>query len=425
MVHWKRNLLRIWIAQFLATAGFCFATPFIPFYIKEIGVRDPAQASLWVALFAAAGNLALLFSAPVWGFLSDIYGRRLMVLRATFFCGLLMPLMAFVPGVRSLVGLRFLVGLFAGTVTASQILVSSNTPMENRGFALGTLSSAVFGGRMAGTFMGGIVVDAFGYCAAFFICGMTLITAGFIVLLGVTEHFEKTTSLRRKMAGFRLRLPDFGAVWWILLLVLLMGFAVRFDAPFMPLLVETINGPNKAATWTGIIASMSAVTGIFAGPLLGWLADRSSPQKLAMWSAGLAGLLMIPQGLATDLATLAAARFGMVFFASGLMSVFQIWLAKSTPDSKRGTLFGWATSAKSCGWFLCSLAGGAVAMSLGVRWVYFCAAIVFLALVPGIAIVTALSARTRRTLDEGERGGPADRHVAERDSTRRARAQER
>lgn len=400
MVFWKRNLLRVWVAQFLATAGFCFATPFIPFYIKEIGASDPAQASMWVALFAAAGNLALLLSAPFWGFLSDIYGRRLMVLRASFVCGMLMPLMAFVPGVTSLVVLRFLVGLFAGTVTASQILVSSNTPVESRGFALGTLSSAVFGGRMAGTFMGGVVVDAFGFRAAFFTCGMTLITAGFIVLLGVSEHFERTTSLRRKMAGFRLRLPDFGAVWWILLLMLLMGFAVRFDAPFMPLLVETINGPDKAATWTGIIASMSAVTGVFAGPLLGWLADRSSPQKVAMWSAGLAGLLMIPQGLATDLITLAVARFGMVFFASGLMSVFQIWLAKSTPDSKRGMLFGWATSAKSCGWFLSSLAGGVVAMNLGVRWVYFGAAAAFIVLVPVTRAIGIRQGRRGRTSPE-------------------------
>jgi|APSaa5957512622_1039677.scaffolds.fasta_scaffold04996_6 MFS transporter, DHA1 family, multidrug resistance protein len=393
MVHWKQNLLRVWFAQFLATGGFCFATPFIPFYIREIGVSEPTQASMWVALFAAAGNLALFLSAPCWGFISDIYGRRLMVLRACFVCGMLMPLMAFVPGVESLVVIRFMVGLFAGTVTASQILVSSNTPMEKRGFALGTLSSAVFGGRMAGTFMGGIVVDAFGYRAAFFICGIMLITAGLIVLFGVTERFEKTTTLRRKMTGFKFRLPEFGEVWWILLLVMLMGFAVRFDAPFMPLLVETINGPDKAATWTGIIDSLSAITGIFAGPLLGWLADRSSPQRIAMWSAGMAGLLMIPQGLATSLVTLAVARFGMIFFASGLMSVFQIWLAKSTPDSKRGMLFGWATSVKSCGWFLCSLAGGAVAMNLGVRWVYFCAAFVFLTLVPGIRIVSRLHAQ--------------------------------
>jgi len=64
------------------------------------------------------------------------------------------------------------------------------------------------------------------------------------------------------------------------------------------------------------------------------------------------------------------------------MSVFQVWLTKSTPDNKRGMLFGWATSGKSCGWFLSSLAGGVVAMNLGVRWVYFGAAAVFILLVP-------------------------------------------
>jgi DHA1 family multidrug resistance protein-like MFS transporter len=319
-----------------------------------------------------------------------------------------MPLMAFVPGVTSLVAVRFMVGLFAGTVTASQVLISSNTPVERHGFALGVLSSAVFGGRMAGTFMGGIVVDAFGYRAAFFICGMTLVTAGMVVLFGVTERFEKTTSLRRKMGTFRFRLPDFGEAWWILLLALLMGFAVRFDAPFMPLLVEKINGPDRAATWTGIIGSLSAVTGILSGPLLGSLADRWSPHKVAMWSAGLAGLLMIPQGLAQRLGTLAAARLGMVFFASGLMSVFQVWLAKSTPDSQRGTLFGWATSAKSCGWFLCSLSGGMVAMNFGVRWVYFFAAFAFLVLVAGIALVSAHSGRRQRVLGDSEALAVAD-----------------
>ena len=85
------------------------------------------------------------------------------------------------------------------------------------------------------------------------------------MLFGVTETFQKTTSLRAKMQAFELRAPSFGATWWVLVLMLWMGFAVRFDALFMPLLVETVNGPEKAATWTGIIASLSAATGILSG----------------------------------------------------------------------------------------------------------------------------------------------------------------
>ena len=376
----------MWLSQFLSSAGFCFVFPFIPFYIAELGVKDPMMRNMWVGLFSAAGYFSLFLSSPIWGFLSDIYGRRVMILRTTFVSGLLIPLMAFVPGVGWLVFIRFLIGMFSGTVTASQILVSSNTPLARRGFAMGSLSSAVHGGHMAGMFLGGIVVDQLGYQTAFFICSLTLMAAGLLVLFGVKEEFHKTSSLRAMSKTFKFRLPDFGGVWFILLLIMLMGFAVRFDAPYLPLLVETVNGPDKAATWTGVIASLSAVAGIISGSLLGWVADRVPAPKVAVWSALLAGLLMIPQGLACSLPLLISSRLGMVFFAGGLDPVLQIWLAKSTPDAKRGMFLGWATSAKSLGWFFCSLTGGGVAMLMGVRSVYLVAAVLFLLLIPIIRV---------------------------------------
>ena len=282
MFNWKRNLCFVWLAQFLSSGGFCFAFPFIPFYIEELGVKDPVMRNMWVGLFAAAGYFTLVLSSPIWGVLSDIYGRRVMILRANFVSGLLMPLMAFVPGVGWLVFIRLLIGAFAGTVTASQILVSSNTPFRHRGFAMGSLGSAVYGGMMAGTFFGGIIVDQLGYRTAFFICGLTLIVAGFLVLFGVKEEFHKTSSLRAMIQTFKFQFPHFGAVWFILLLILLVGFATRFDTPFLPLLVEAVNGPDKAATWTGVIASLSAVAGAISGPLLGWVADRVSVPKVRM-----------------------------------------------------------------------------------------------------------------------------------------------
>jgi MFS transporter, DHA1 family, multidrug resistance protein len=389
-LNWKRNLAFAWLAQFLATVGFCFTAPFIPFYMESLGVTNPESLNMWVALFAAAGYLPFCIFAPIWGFLADIYGRRIMMLRANFVCAICMVFMAFVPSVGWLVVIRFLVGMFSGTVTASQMLVSANTPHAHRGFALGTMSSAVYGGSMGGTFLGGIIVDNFGYRNAFFACGLTLAIAGLLVIFGVKETFHKTSTIGEKLNKFQFKLPKFGTVWLILLLVLLMGFVGRFTNPYLAILVEKINGPDKAATWTGIIASISAVAGIISGSFLGWLADRTSAPKVAMWSALLAGLLLIPQGLAGTLALLMTARFGMVFFAGGLDPIFQIWLAKSTPDNKRGLFFGWASSAKSFGWFISSLSGGAVAMCLGVRWVYLFAAIMFLLLIPIIKVIMVL-----------------------------------
>ncbi|MFA7232060.1 MAG: MFS transporter [Victivallaceae bacterium] len=394
MINWKKNLLFVWMSQFLSIAGFSFTMPFIPFYLQKLGIEDPVSRNMWVAQFAAAGNLSLCLFAPFWGFLADIYGRRIMLLRANFASALLIPLMAFVPNAAVLVVLRFALGAFAGTVSAAMTLVSSNTPHEHRGFALGTLSSAVYGGAMAGTFVGGVVVDHFGYRIAFMVCGGMLLLAGLLVLVGAGEDFEKTETLREHLHGFKMRLPGFGSVWLVLGLMLIMGFARQFDAPFLPVLVEKINGPKLAASWTGFISSLTAVAGILAGSVLGWLADKISAPKVAMFSALLAGLLMIPQGAAESLKMLIFARFGMVFFAGGLDPVFQIWLAKSTPDEKRGMFFGWATSAKSFGWFLCSISSGTIAMFCGVRWVYFAAAGIFLLLIPMIKYSSAIITRS-------------------------------
>lgn len=388
-MSWKRNLFIIWMAQFLSIAGFSFSLPFIPFYFQEFGISSQSELSFWVAGFAAIGNFSFCIFSPVWGFLADIYGRRIMILRANFVCAALMPLMALVPGPASLVALRFLVGAFSGTVTASQTLVSGNTPMENRGFALGTLSSALYSGTLAGTFLGGFIVDHCGYRNAFIISGVTLLFSGFLVLFGVKETFHRHAKLTQELRRIRFKLPNFGHIWWLLLLIMLMALARQFDAPFLPVLVEKINGPDKAATWTGIIAGVSAAAGILTGSLLGWVADRTSPGKVAVWAALAAGLLMIPQGLAFSVWMLLGARFGMVFFAGGLDPVFQIWLAKSTPDAQRGMFFGWASSAKTFGWAVGALLSGLVAAWFDVRWVFIFAGVLFIALVPMIIIATA------------------------------------
>lgn len=382
MLNWKKNLFMIWISQFLSIAAFSSSLTFIPFYIQKLGVADDATRNMYVAQFTALGAISFCLMSPVWGFLADIYGRRLMLLRSNFVSALLMPLMAFVPNVGALLLLRFLVGAFSGTVTASQTLISSTTPVNNRGFALGSISSALFSGAMFGMFFGGVSVDRFGYTITFIATGALLLISGLLVLFWVEDDFQKTLTLKEKLADFKFRMPKLGSVWFILFLLLLMGFARQFDRPFLPVLVEKINGPDRAATWTGVISSITAVAGIISGSLLGWLADKTSAPYVAAWSALLAGALMLPQALAQSLALLGAARFGMIFFAGGLDPVFQIWLSKCTPDDKRGVFFGWASSAKTLGWVLAALCGGSVAMFAGVRWVFIAAGIIYLLLIP-------------------------------------------
>lgn len=385
-LNWKRNLLFVSVSQFFSIAGFAFSLPFIPFYIRDhLGVTDEAARSLWVGIFAASGNLALFLFAPFWGFIADIYGRRCMVLRANFSSALLLPLSLLAPNVLWLVICRFLIGCFAGTVSASQTLIASNTPSEKMGFAMGTISSAVGSGNLAGFVLGALVMDRYGYTTAFIASGVMLAIAGFLILFGAKENFVRTSSLQKATLGMHLALPRFGGVWLLLGLMAASAFVSAFERPFVPQMTELIVGQKGAAFWTSIVLSGSALAGIIAGAVMGRLADRTSPARVGFWATIFAGLATLPLACAQGLGMLVGARMVMAFFAAGLDPVFQIWLARCAPPDKRALFLGWGTSFRAFGWFICAAMAGGVAMLGGVRMVFFVTAGLFILLAPLIS----------------------------------------
>jgi DHA1 family multidrug resistance protein-like MFS transporter len=391
MINWKRNLVFIWLSQFLALAGFTFSMPFIPFYIQELGITDPVELKKWVAIFAAGAPLSLAVFSPIWGMLADKYGRRLMMLRANFAGAVVLTLMGLASNVHHLILLRVCQGMFTGTMTAAQTFVSVHTPKNRSGLALGALSSAVFSGAMFGSFIGGIFADAFGYRQAFYVSGILLLLGGMLVLFGAREQFIRPESdepngsepnpFRSLATQIRPSLP-------ILILIMSIAFVRQFDKPFLPILVQDIHGSIQgASSWTGSLSAVCCVAGLLAGFIIGRWADIIPPPKIGQFSSLAAAAFMVPQGLASGFPLLFASRFGMVFFAGGLDPVFQIWLSKVTPSHQRGTIFGWAATAKSIGWIIAPLASGMVASLYNIRAIYFTGAGLFLLLIPLIWFV--------------------------------------
>jgi DHA1 family multidrug resistance protein-like MFS transporter len=389
VVNWKTNLVVIWISQLLSIAGFFFALPFGPYYIQELGVHDPAKIKFWVALFGAGPPLSLAIFSPIWGTLADRYGRRLMLLRANFGGVIVLSLMGTVQSVEALIALRFVQGIFTGTMIAAQAMVAAYTPERRSGMALGSLSAAVYMGSMIGTFVGGMFAEYFGYRYAFFGSGILLLVAGLLVFFGAKEDFirpkyDQPKKERRRTRAF----TDLRHVWPIMVLLGAMGFTRQFDTSFFPLLVQHILGTMQgAAFWTGTISAVAAAAGFLAGIVFGRLADLFSPPKIAKFSAIIAGLFLIFHWRAQTFLLLSIARFGMTFCAGGLDPLFQIWLAKETPPEKRGTIFGWAATARSIGWFFAPIMSGLVASEFGIRSIYIVEALLFVGFLPLISWV--------------------------------------
>jgi DHA1 family multidrug resistance protein-like MFS transporter len=187
--NWKRQLFVVWMAQFIAANGFSFGLPFAPFFMQKDLLVPSSSLPVYVALFGASAPLTMMLFAPIWGALADKFGRRKMLLRSYIGGAVAIGLMGVATEPVFLIFLRLVQGMFCGTVSAAQTLISTQTPEEHNGFALGSLHSAMFSGHMTGSFLGGLFAEYFGYRNAFFATAGLMTTSFILVLYGVREHF--------------------------------------------------------------------------------------------------------------------------------------------------------------------------------------------------------------------------------------------
>ena len=146
---WEKNLYAVWASQFLALMGANLVFPFIPFFVKDLGVKTDSAAALWSGVLATATGAMLFISSPFWGSLADRFGRKNMLLRAYAGAMVTITLQAVVQNVWQLFVLRGLQGMFVGTIPAATALVAAGTPPRRMAYALGLVQMAVFTSQTA------------------------------------------------------------------------------------------------------------------------------------------------------------------------------------------------------------------------------------------------------------------------------------
>ena len=186
---WRRSLYIIVLAELFAIMGFSISSPFLAFFIQELGAQDLKQVAFWVGVITSGSSVAMALAAPVWGMLADRHGRKPMLLRALFGGGIVLGAVGLCTSVHQVVFLRILQGALTGTIAAATTLVAASVLREQRAFSLGLLQMAVFAGSSLGPSIGGLVSGALGYRAAFLTTGLLLLCGGILVATLVREQF--------------------------------------------------------------------------------------------------------------------------------------------------------------------------------------------------------------------------------------------
>ncbi|MBE1441115.1 MULTISPECIES: MFS transporter [unclassified Paenibacillus] len=383
MARWQINLIVLWIGQFLVMSGMTMITPFLPLYIQEMGMSDPHQIAMWSG-FIFAGNFVTSFLfQPIWGGLSDRYGRKVMLLRSGFGMAIVMTLMGFATSPWQLLGLRIINGVISGFMPAAVALMSTNTPKDKMGFAMGTLQSGGVAGSILGPFIGGLMAEWVGFRPIFYITGPLLFFASLLAMFLVKENFDAAAAKKKAnistIEGFKeikktKELPALYAVTFVI------QFSMLSSMTLIPLFVQDLHGKGEMlAFYSGLVSSVTGFSNMIASPLLGRLSDRIGSVKiLAVCLIG-AAISFIPQAFVTNIWQLFAARFMLGVFMGGMLPSVQTLISSFAPKGMESRAYSFNTSALSLGNMLGPVIGGVLSGWLHIQGLFLMAAVLLFA----------------------------------------------
>ena len=384
-ISWKRNFYTLWIAELIAIMGFQAIQPFLPYYIQEFDVKDLNEALIWAGYMGTAAGLAMAVSSPIWGGLADRFGRKSMVVRAMLGGGVSVLLMAYVTSLEQLLVARILQGALAGTVTACITLVSTTTPKQHLGYALGMMTGGFMLGGSLGPLIGGPFIQRFGYQNCFLVSGFLVVLAGIAVQIWVKEDFQRSEAVAegKSRNGFfedAVRLLKLKPFLIMLSSLTMMQFAFGVIMPVVPLFLQQLAQTDNIVSLAGLVFSLMGLVGAVSSALMGRWSDRLGAKRTLIGGLLSTSFFLMVQGSSTTVTMLAALMVLAGLSTGAIRPVANAIIARIVPEEDRGKAFGIMTSAAAFGWAIGPTMGGYLGVELGFRSVFFITSGLFLLL---------------------------------------------
>jgi MFS transporter, DHA1 family, multidrug resistance protein len=392
---WRRVLWVMFAAQLLSAVGFSTIFPFLPSYVEHLGSTTGASLLLMVTLVFSLQAIAMAVASPIWGALSDRWGRKPMVERALYGGALLILLMGFARSAEELVALRLVQGLVTGVMTAGTSLVAAVVPRERLGYAMGVMQTGLWAGVSIGPVIGGILSFAFGYRVAFVLTALLLLVGGILVSSLVRERFVPAPGRGRGVAGMTgafahvLRAPGVASV----LLVRFTAWLGRtMIMPFLPLFVAGLMaGAATAGIVTGLAIGAASALGTATSILFGRLGDRIGHRPVLLAGSVATAAVYLPMAFVTEAWQLVALYALTGATIGGVLPSISAMLAQLTERGEAGSVYGIDNAVVSAARGLSPVVGGAIvaAVVAGREPVGLDFGVVFL-VVAGLFALTAL-----------------------------------
>jgi MFS transporter, DHA1 family, tetracycline resistance protein len=353
-VSQKPNLFPIFFVVAVDILSFTIVLPLLPFYAQSFGAT-PSQVGWIVALFALCQFLA----GPTLGRLSDIYGRRPLLIVSQIGTCVGFVILALSNNLAMVFLARVIDGITAGNLTIAQAYVSDVTKPEERGKAYGIIGIAFGLGFFIGPAMSAFLSEYGLHYPAWAAAVLSLLSviATSVMLpesykpTGVRPSFHykdmfkvfDTALLKRYwiQPQFRSLLLQF-FLFNFSFAIYIAGFAMFAERRF------TWDGKPFGAKEVGYLYTYLGLFGIVVqGFLLGKLIKKMGERKVAIWGFLFQGVGYGAIGWVFKIPWLVGVQTVGSFGAGVLRPALTALLSRSGHADEQGVLMGVAQSVAS------------------------------------------------------------------------------
>lgn len=339
-------------ASFIGFTGFTLVMPFLPFFIRQLGVVDVGEIALWTGAILGVTPALTALMSPFWGGLADRYGRKIMVARSLVSCAVVMGAIAFVTRPWHVFALRAALGFLTGYGSLTLTMAAESAPRDRFASAIGSVQTAQRLGPALGPVLGGVLAGAVGLRSVF------LVTAAFYtvaLVLVLALYHEQTPDVPAPRPSDRGRV-SFRSVLafenFLLLMAVIFGiqFVDRSVGPILPLYIEQVGvSPARVPLAAGVLFSIAALMGSLGHHFCGTLLRRLSARVVISGAAATAaaGAAMLAFGVNLWVMAVATAMFGVGIGAA--MTAAYTAAGSVIPAGSHGTGFGVLASASMTG----------------------------------------------------------------------------
>ncbi len=373
----KSPLFFIYFATFVNIIGFGMVFPLLPFYAREFQASETL-----IGLLASSFAVGEFFFAPIWGRLSDRFGRKPVILTSLLGISFAFGSFAVANNLTWLFIARFLQGVFsAGTFTSASAYVADITTRQERIQGMSKLGASVAAGFIFGPAVGGILSSLNHQLPFFAASALTIVNLIFVQILLKESLKVKEERLVLKEGFLNIKAMYHGLrgeLGTLFILIFLWSYALSNNQVAIPLFGAEVL--VISAVTIGIFFSLQGFTSAFVQWfLLAKISHKIGEHHAAVLGLSIMALSLFLMPFSAVPYLLALLMMAFSFGSAITRPTVQTLISKKTHEGQ-GTTMGIAASFESLGRIIGPILGGVVFYSLGYKAAFLMVVVVIAAM---------------------------------------------